>query len=204
LDIGFKKSFENASLKAKVFYSHLENYIAYNTSNVNASAMSVNAYENVDARLYGFDLSGSYIATESLYFDYGMAYQKGEKVNALKGQIGKNMPDIAPFKLNASVNYDYDDTLNLKLEVIASDSWDEIDYENGEQKLDAYTVLNLKASKYFAKNFELSIGVDNVFDETYSVSNTYKDLLLLTTENNEVMLMNEPGRYFYANLKYKF
>jgi iron complex outermembrane receptor protein len=88
--------------------------------------------------------------------------------------------------------------------VIAANDWDNIDYENGEQVLDAYGVLNLKASKKFGKNFELTLGVDNVFDETYAVSNTYKDLILLATPGNEVMLMNEPGRYFYTNLRYTF
>jgi len=203
-DLGVEKQYENTTLKAKVFYSKLQDYIAYNASNVNMMGASVHAYENVDATLYGFELSGTYVVTESLYFDYGMAYQRGEKDNPLSGQVGTDMPDIAPFKLNAAVNYDVWDNLILRAEVIASDSWDNIDYENGEQVLDSYTVINLRATKGFGKNFEVVIGVDNVFDSTYAVSNTYKDLILLSTPNNEVMLMNEPGRYFYTNFKYKF
>ena len=39
----------------------------------------MNTYENVDATIYGFELSGTYIATAELAFDYGMAYQRGEK-----------------------------------------------------------------------------------------------------------------------------
>jgi len=204
VDIGVEKQYENTTLKAKVFYSKLQDYIAYNASNVNMMGASVNAYENVDATLYGFDLSGTYVATESLYFDYGMAYQRGEKDTPLRGQVGTDMPDIAPFKFNAAVNYDVWDKLSLRAEVIASDSWDNIDYENGEQVLDSYTVVNLRASKGFGQNFEVLVGIDNVFDSTYTVSNTYKDLILLSTPNNEVMLMNEPGRYFYTNIKYKF
>jgi iron complex outermembrane receptor protein len=203
-DMGVEKQYENATLKAKVFYSKLDDYIAYNASNVNMMGAPVNAYENVDASIYGFDLSGTYVATDSLYFDYGMAFQKGKKDDPLSGQTGKNMPEIAPFKLNAAMNYDYDSTLVLRAEVIAADDWDTIDYENGEQELDAYAVLNLKATKEFGQNFELAVGVDNVFDETYAVSNTYKDLILLATPGSEVMLMNEPGRYFYTNLRYKF
>ena len=204
LDLGVEKQYENTTLKAKVFYSKLQDYIAYNASNVNGLGASVHAYENVDATLYGFDLSGTYVATESLYFDYGMAYQRGEKDNPLSGQVGTDMPDIAPFKFNAALNYDMWSDLSLRAEVIAADTWDNIDYENGEQVLDSYTVVNLRATKRFGKSFELVVGVDNVFDSTYAVSNTYKDLILLTTPNNEVMLMNEPGRYFYTNLKYTF
>lgn len=203
-DMGIEKQFDNSSFKAKVFYSQLDDYIAYNASKVNMMGAAVNAYENVDATVYGFDLSGTYVATDSLYFDYGIAYQRGEKDEPLAGQVGTDLADIPPFKLNAAVNYDYDAELNLRAEVIAANDWDNIDYENGEQELDGYAVLNLKAIKKFGKSFELTLGVDNVFDETYAVSNTYKDLVLLVTPGNEVMLMNEPGRYFYTNLKYTF
>jgi len=204
-DMGMEKQFENASLKAKFFYSKLKDYIAYNASSVNGMGASLNAYENVDATLYGFEFSGTYIATDALYFDYAMAYQKGKKDNPLRGQTGTNMPDIAPLKANIALNYDYDESLNLRAEVIASSAWDDFDAENGEQKLDAYAVLNLKGTKQFGKNFELTVGVDNVFDKTYAVSNTYKDLILLPTiGNNEVMFLNEPGRYVYTNLKYTF
>ncbi len=203
-DLGIEKQYENTTLKAKVFYSQLKDYIAYNASNVNMMGASVNAYENVDATLYGFDLSGTYVATESLYFDYGMAYQRGTKDRPLTGQSGTDMPDIPPFKVNAAVNYEYDESLQFKTEVIVSDTWDAIDDENGEQKIDAYAVLNLSATKRFTKGFELTVGVDNLFDSTYAVSNTYKDLILLSTPGNNVMLMNEAGRYVYANLKYSF
>ncbi|RUM72290.1 MAG: TonB-dependent receptor, partial [Sulfurovum sp.] len=204
-DMGVEKQFEDASLKAKLFYSKLENYIAYNASDVNDNGTAFHAYENVNAKLYGFELSGTYIVTESLYFDYGVAYQRGKKDTPLEGQIGTNMPDIAPLKANVALNYDYDESLNLRAEVVAASAWNDFDAENGEQKLDAYGVLNLKGIKQFGKNFELTVGVDNLFDKTYAVSNTYKDLVLLpTVGNNEVMLLNEPGRYVYTNLKYMF
>ena len=205
-DMGVEKQFEDASFKAKFFYSVLKDYIAYNASSLNGMGAALNAYENVDAKLYGFELSGTYIATESLYFDYGVAYQRGKKDHPLKGQTGTNMPDIAPLKANVALNYDYDERLNLRAEVIAASAWNHFDAENGEQKLDAYGVLNLKGTKQFGNNFELTVGIDNLLDKTYAVSNTYKDLVLLPTvgNNNEVMLLNEPGRYIYTNLKYTF
>jgi len=203
-DMGLEKQFENASVKVKAFYSQLDNFIAYNSSNVNMMGAPVNAYENVDATVYGFELSGTYIATEALYFDYGMAYQRGKKDTPLTGQTDTDMPEIPPFKFNAAANYDWDDTLNFRAELIASDAWTNYDSDNGEQELSAYGILNLKASKQWA-GFTLTLGVDNLFDKTYAVSNTYNDLILLpTAANNYVMLMNEPGRYFYTNLQYKF
>lgn len=203
-DIGLEKQFENTFVKVKAFYSQLDNFIAYNSSNVNMMGAPVNAYENVDATVYGFELSGSYVATEALYFDYGMAYQRGKKETPLTGQTDTDIPEIPPFKFNAAVNYDWDDTLNVRAELIASDAWTNYDSDNGEQELDAYGIVNLKASKQW-NGFTLTVGVDNLFDKTYAVSNTYNDLILLpTAANNYIMLMNEPGRYFYTNLQYKF
>ena len=202
-DIGLEKKFKDATVKAKAFYSKLDDFIAYNSNN-NTPKGPVNAYENVDAVIYGFELSGTFVATAELYFDYGMAYQRGKKDRPLAGQTGTDMPEIPPFKFNAAAIYDFDETLSVKAEVIASDAWTNYDVENGEQELDAYGILNLKGSKIWG-DFELTVGVDNVFDKTYAVSNTYNDLILLpTAANNYVMLMNEPGRYFYSNLKYSF
>ncbi|MEA1953979.1 MAG: TonB-dependent receptor [Campylobacterota bacterium] len=197
-DIGYEKKFENATIKMKAFYSKLENFIAYNSNNMQ------NRYENVDATVYGFELSGTFMATAELYFDYGMAYQRGEKDDPLAGQTGTDMSEIPPFKFNAAANYDFDETLSVRAELIASGAWTNFDAENGEQELDSYGILNLKGSKTWG-GFELTVGVDNVFDTTYAVSNTYNDLILLpTTPDANVMLMNEPGRYIYTNLKYSF
>lgn len=211
IDAGIEMKYDNSTFKAKVFYSMLENYIAYNASNTKTiqvqgvdTKVAWNAYENVDATLYGVELSGTYSATESIYFDYSLSYQRGEKDQPLTGQSGTNMPNIPPLKLLTAVNYDYDDTLNLRAEVIVADSWSDFDAENGEQALDSYAVLNLKANKTLFDSLDITVGVDNVFDETYAISNTYKDLILLATPGNNVMQLNEPGRYIYTNLRYKF
>ena len=203
LDMGIEMNFNNATFKAKAFYSMLEDYIAYNDNF--AKNPMIGQYENIDATIYGFELSGTYVATNALYFDYGMAYQVGEKDNPLTGQTGTDMPEIPPFKVNLAANYDWDESLTFRAEVFGADDWTNIDVENGEQELDAYAVVNLRGTKRFGKSFELIVGVDNLFDSTYAVSNTYKDLILMPTgPNDTVMLMNEPGRYIYTNIKYKF
>ncbi len=199
-DLGAEKKYENATIKAKAFYSQLDDFIAYNANKM------TNALENVDATIWGLELSGTYVATDALYFDYGMSYQRGKKEEPLTGQTDTNMPEIPPFKFNGAMNYDYDESLALRAEVIASDDWTNFDADNGEQELDAYAVLNLKGTKQFGNHFELTVGVDNLFNSTYAVTNTYKDITLLPTTglDTNIILMNEPGRYVYTNIKYKF
>lgn len=197
LDMGIEKKFENATVKGKLFYSMLKDFIAYNSSKTSKF------FENVDAAIYGLELSGTYVASESLYFDYGMSYQKGKKDDPLAGQTSTNLPEIPPLKLNAALNYLYDESLTFRAEVVASDEWSDYDYENGEQEIDAYAVLNLKGTKQLNKNLELTVGIDNVFDSTYATANTYEDLTLLEA-GEDIMLLNNPGRYIYTNIKYKF
>ncbi len=195
-DLGVEGNYENSTFKVKVFYSILRDFILYNATS--------KQYQNTDAKLYGAEFGGTYFATDNLYFDYGIAYQRGKKDNALAGQTDTNLPSIPPIKANIAINYDYNDTLSLKAEVVASGKWSKYDIDNGEQSISGWDVLNLKASKDIYKGFNVTLGVDNVFDQAYAVSNTYKDLSLVSGSTGEVMLLNEPGRYMYVNLSYKF
>ncbi len=195
-DLGVEGTYDNATFKAKVFYSILKDFIVYNAIQVQ--------YQNVDAKLYGAEFSGTYFLTDSLYFNGGVAYQRGKKDDPLAGETGTNLPSIPPIKANLGINYDYDASLSLKAEVVASGKWSQYDAENGEQEINGWGVLNLKATKNVYKGFNVTVGVDNVFDKAYAVSNTYKDLTLVSGSTGDVMLLNEPGRYMYVNLSYKF
>jgi len=195
-DLGVEGDYDSANFKAKVFYSKLNDFIVYNAVQ--------KQYQNADAKIYGAELSGTYFATDSLYFDGGIAYQRGKKDNPLAGESDTDLPSIPPVKLNLGANYDYDDSLSLRAELVASGKWTHYDADNGEQAISGWGVVNLKASKDFAKGFNVTLGVDNVFDKAYAVSNTYKDLTLVSGSSGDVMLLNEPGRYMYVNLSYKF
>lgn len=198
-DLGMKNSYDAFTLKTSVFYSLLQDYIYFNSSK------PVNKFENIDATIYGIDISGTWYALESLYVDFGAAYQRGQKDKALEGQTNTNLADIPPLKGNVALNWLYYEESVATLEFVAANKWSEIDDENGEQEIDAWSVVNLKIDHQFPYGFGLTVGVDNVLDETYAVSNTYKDLTLLSVDPDaEVMLMNEPGRYYYVNASYKF
>lgn len=226
IDLGVEKSYENGYVKFKTFYSQLDDYIYFNKGNTKTFSMkgtpttvAYNSFENIDATIYGLELNGAYDINDDSYIDFGTSYKIGKKdevltsknVNTITGettvknQTDKDLADINPLKLNIAFNYDIDYSLSTKIELIHSCSWDKYDSDNGEQKLDGYDIVNLKAKKDFSKNFEITLGIDNLFDKTYAVSNTYADLILLSDgTSGEVMLFNEPGRYIYTNIKYKF
>jgi len=195
IDMGAQWQTDSILLKVKLFYSDLGDYIVYNAT--------TQRYVNTDATLYGLDISGTYFTSENTYVDYGISYQRGEKKEALVGQTDKDLAEIPPLKLNLALHYDYDDSLQMDVSAVYGAKWEHFDGDNGEVALDNYTVMNAKVSKTFAKHFELTMGIDNIFNETYALSNTYKDQTLISG-GGDVMLMNEPGRYIYTNLKYTF
>lgn len=199
IDLGLEHHYTSAMVKANLFYSDLKDYIYYN------KYLAKNKFENIDASIYGIELSGAYFINDQFTFDAGFTYKRGQKDEALVGQTDKDLADIAPAKLTTALTYNHDNDTFATVELVSSAKWSKYDEDNGEQELDSYNVVNLKGQATFAKNFELTVGIDNLFDKTYAVSNTYSDLILLTDgTTNDVMLLNEPGRYTYASLKYKF
>lgn len=197
LDLGIEKYYGNGKVKVKTFYSKLKDYIYYNGS------LNKNNFENIDASIYGAELSGNYLASDSITLDAGLSYKKGKKDTQPTGQTNTNLAEITPLKFNASVTYDYDSQGSVELLVMASDAWDDVDSENGEQQLAGYGIVNLKTTREFDNGFIITAGMDNVFDKTYATTNTYKDLILMT-DGSDTMLINEPGRYMYLNATYAF
>jgi len=199
IDFGAEHKYNDGKVKAKFFYSVLEDYIYYNKNKTS------NRFENIDAKIYGMELSAAYYLSDSLTVDGGYTYKRGKKDSALSGQTDTDLADITPSKLTVAMTYDHDDNTNAMVEFINVSKWSNYDSDNGEQAIDGYNIVNLKAQTAITKDFELIVGADNIFDKTYAVSNTYADLILLTDgTTSDVMLLNEPGRYIYANLKYKF
>lgn len=208
VDLGLKKQYENGFSKLKVFHSWLKDFIAYNASKAPSPLVVTpgvyNAFENVDATIYGIEVSGSYVASDAVSFDVGLAYQRGKKDAPLENQTDTDLAEIPPVKANVAVNYDTEMT-SSKVEIIAADNWSAFDSDNGEQAIAGYAIANIKWNRDLTNGFDMTLGMDNAFNHTYAVSNTYKDLTLLSSGTGEdVMLINEPGRYIYANLRYRF
>ncbi len=197
LDLGVEKAYEAGTVKVKTFYSKLKDYIYYNGS------LPSNNFENIDASIYGVELSGSYMPTDNTYLSAGVAYKRGKKDTQPTGQTNTNLAEITPLKLNLTAEYEYDENGMVQASIVAADRWRNIDSDNGEQTLAGYGILNLKTTREFNNGLAFTLGVDNAFDKTYAITNTYKDLILMT-DGSDTMLINEPGRYVYLNAKYAF
>ncbi|MBL1242963.1 MAG: TonB-dependent receptor [Sulfurimonas sp.] len=198
IDLGYEVDSDDFKFKIKVFYSDLKDYIYIK------KGASLNAFQNIDATVYGTEISGSYYVTDDATIDFGVSYKHGQKAQALESQTDTNLADMAPLRGNIALNYEYMNNSIATIELKASDKWSEYDSDNGEQELAAWSILNMKVKHAINKKFDFTLGVNNLLDSTYAMSNTYVDLTLITAGTDDVMLMNEPGRYIYTNLDFKF
>jgi iron complex outermembrane receptor protein len=197
-DLGYELRSDMFEVKIKGFYSMLSDYIYFQ------KGLATNNFQNIDATIYGGELTASVYATDDITIDMAASYKRGEKDKALAGQSDKDLADMAPLRGNIALNYEYMNNSTLSAEVQASDKWSDYDKDNGEQEIDAWSVVNLKVKHAINKNFDFTLGVNNLFDETYAQSNTYADLTLIAGGTADIMLMNEPGRYIYTNLDFRF
>jgi iron complex outermembrane receptor protein len=198
IDLGIEQKYEMADVKLTTFYSQLKDYIYHFT------AMGANQFTNIDATVYGLELSASYYPLDMISVDFGVAYQKGKKDDLPTGHTDDDLADIPPLKGMMSFNYHYGDENYARLEMVAADRWDNFDSNVAEQEIAGYSIVNFKVSHDVSNTFNLTAGVDNILDKNYAVSNTYNDLTLLTAGSGDIMLLNEPGRYVYVNATYKF
>lgn len=196
--LGIESEYEGFDSKIKIFYSDLTDYIYYNSSK------KLENFENIDAKIWGASLNGNWSLESRSSLNWGIAAQKGLKNKPLVGQTSKNLANMVPVKGYLGVTQKVGIDHSVSLNYLAADVWKNYDSENGEQKLAGWAVLNLKTEHRFMEKLKIIFGVDNLLNRTYAVNNTYKDLTLVENGEGDVILLNEPGRYFYGNIQYQF
>ena len=205
IDLGTEHTVGNFHIKATVFYSDLKDYIyAYSKSN---GMSSVTSYANIDARMYGGDISADYLLNNEWSIQSGIAYQKGVKKDTAQldavsslTQTDKDLAEIPPMK--GRVALVFDNSIDYAMAEWIGAKRHTYDQDNGEIPISGYGIVNFKYGHDFQNGFSLMAGINNFFDRTYAVSNSYVGLSTLTT--TQPLVLNEPGRNFYATLSYKF
>jgi iron complex outermembrane receptor protein len=205
IDLGAEHTVDNVHIKGTAFYSDLKDYIyQYKTG------AATSAWANIDARIVGFDLKADVLLNNEWRIDTGMAYQKGTKKDpsqlqslTAQTQTDKDLAEIPPLKGRAALVFD-NSTHYAMAEGIAAKS-QTVDSNNGETDIGGYAILNLKYGVELGNGFSLMTGINNFFDRTYAVNNGYIGNELVTGDDAiDPLILNEPGRNFYATLSYKF
>jgi iron complex outermembrane receptor protein len=195
IDLGYEGSFDTFTLKANLFYSRVKDYIyAYKRD-------TTLTWTNIDAHFWGGDVSVVVPIGDFYMVEASAAYQRGKKDDLIPGQTDDDMAMVPPLRGRVAFSYDDGEYFGM-IEVLASAKYEDIDSDNGEQPLKSWSVVNLKAAKELYNNVKLNVGIDNLFDKTYALNNTYVGRALVG--GREPVLINEPGRFIYANLNISF
>ena len=195
IDMGAEHTFGNVRIKGTAFYSDLKDYIYAYKSGANTT------WKNIDATIVGFDLQSDIALDNEWRIDAGMAYQKGTKKDPSQlGQTDKDLAEISPMKGRAALVFD--NSIHYAMAEWIGATSQTIDENNGEKDIGAYSILNLKYGTQLGNGFSLTTGINNFFNRTYAVSNSYVGNEFLT--GTVPLVLNEPGRNFYATLSYKF
>jgi len=197
IDMGAEHTSGNFHIKGTAFYSDLKDFIYQYKTGVNTT------WANIDATIIGLDLQGDYLLSSEWRIESGAAYQKGTKKDpSILGQTDKDLAEIPPLKGRAALVFD--DSINYAMAEGIAATQQTTDADNGEKPISGYAIFNLKYGHKFQNGFSLSTGINNFFNHTYAVNNGYIGNELIAGNNVNPLVLNEPGRNFYATLGYKF
>lgn len=196
IDVGAEHTAGNVHIKGTAFYSDLKDYIYAYKSGANTT------WKNIDATIIGFDLKTDVALNNEWRIDTGMAYQKGTKKDPSQlAQTDKDLAEIPPMKGRAALVFD--NTAYYAAAEWIGASNQTIDSDNGEKEIGGYGIVNFKYGAQLGNGFSLMTGINNFFNRTYAVSNSYIGNEFIA-DGGIPLVLNEPGRNVYATLSYKF
>lgn len=174
-EAGLDFSNDTFTLSPRLFYNDVEDYIQGTPSDVAPAVMFVRMmnqmngtnnpdplqFNNVDARLYGFDMDWAWRIDEHWSATGIVNYVRGER-----DDINDELYRIAP--LNASFRLNYTAAnWSVGVESVLYSAQNKVAETNREQETAGYGLLNVSASWQATANLQLAAGVDNVLDKVY-------------------------------------
>ena len=203
VDVGINYAGRRFQVRPTLFYSRLTDFITiHNQSQMNALMGVMNAmarsYANVDARLYGGELTYSLGITRSLLLLGGTSYTVGTSAPKPEDNIfSTNLAEIPPLKSRAVLRYGTKRFFG-EVEGIAVDAQNRVDTELGETRTPGYFTMGLKAG-WHGKKLNLAGGIDNLLDRFY-----YEYLSFQRDPFRSGIRVPEPGRNVYLSFSYAF
>lgn len=168
LELGADYHNDRFSLSPRIFLHRIDDYIQGVTATDPAVIMAAKMmgdnnpmeFANVDAQLFGMDITAVYQLTPHWQLDMLANYVSGERRD-----IDDNLYRIAPAKINLGLNYQRDNWL-ARIEGVAVSGQDKVSKTQLEQTTAGYGLVNLSLA-YDADNWLIKAGVNNLFDRDY-------------------------------------
>lgn len=170
------KQADNRYVSLQLFYREVKDYIqGTDTDNMDANMMadmmdngamdgstSALQYNNIDARLFGGELSYGLMLNQQLRLDGVLNYVRGERTD-----LDDNLYRIAPLSHQLTLTYSLDDwQLSAISELVAAQN--EVSEYNEEQTSAGYGLLHLRVDWKLSEGLSLNAGLQNLTDKVYA------------------------------------
>jgi len=179
-------------VKGTVFYNDVDDYVT--THRVSDSAMGARTYKNVDATLYGYEITAHRMIA-GIDTTLNLNYTRGEDDTQ-----NRALPQIMPlagdltFELKSAQS-------NYGLRINFADTQDRFD----SRVLDVaggtagYTVYDIFAGFEPTPNLRFTVGMSNITDKRYATH-----LNTTNTLDTSATRTDEPGRSLFGSINYEF
>ncbi|WP_276676757.1 TonB-dependent copper receptor [Selenomonas artemidis] len=204
LDLGWVYTTETTNASLSLFYSHVKDFILrYPT--VGTAMMSRTRYGNVNARLYGFEAELTRSISERWTLGASLAYTRGDdRTNDAA------LPQIAPLEANLTAKYARGKTeANAVWRLVAQQNRFHKGYGSvtgtDSGAAGGFGILSLSLAYRPDTNITFSLGVDNLFNKTYSEFVNHTELAdVAGFAPPSKAHINEPGRTVWFKTNYRF
>lgn len=197
LDFGYQHEHGAFSSWASAYAGLINDYIL-----TKYTSMTDAHTRNVDATIAGAEVGMGYQFTDALQADVSAMYAWGENTTD-----NTPLPQISPLEGRLNLRYVQDRyTLGALLRVvdgqsrISKDEGNIVGYDLKESS--GFGVLSLNGSYNLNKSVDVSVGIDNVLDKTYSEH--LNKLGLNGTGSAAKVQFNNSGRNYWARISMKF
>ena len=196
LDLGWVYGGEKNSGSLSLFYSHVQDFILRRPAN---------DYANVNARLYGFEANYTHSFSDAFSMNAALAYTRGDdRTNDAP------LPQIAPLEANLTAKYARGKTeANAVWRLVARQNRFHKGYGSvtgtDSGAAGGFGILSLSLAYRPDTNLTFSLGVDNLFNKTYSEFVNHTELAdVAGFAPPSKAHINEPGRTVWFKTNYRF
>jgi iron complex outermembrane receptor protein len=201
LDVAYQRG--GYSLRATIYRDSVHNFITvYDQKRLHMvpGVMSpvAKTYANVDAVLYGGELSATAVLGQRFFLSADAAAVRGTKDPRRDlGMTSENLSEIPPFTGRVAGRYD-DGRYFAELEGVFSAAQDQVDGDLGETPTPGWGICNLRLGAKW-KWLSLTVAANNLFDRYYMEYLSYQ-----RDPYRSGMRIPEPGRNLTFTVGWRF
>jgi len=203
LDLGLLLERPGGSLRAHLFASRVDDYIAVRDqaqveSVVGVESPAARTFRNVDATLLGGELAASVTLGRRLFLDGDLSHVRGrQRARPDEGLPSTDLAEMPPLLGHLRLRLD-DGTWWARVEGVLAARQDHVDALLGEEQTPGYAIANLGLGLRRGR-LQLTVGIHNVFDRYY-----VEHLSYWRDPFRSGVRVPEPGRSFFANLAARY